>query len=242
MQKRRKRLSTSEFRIEERDFSTTGRNPYFILEPGYQLTLTGEDEGEEIVLVITVLDETEIVDGVTTRVVEERETIDGVLAEVSRNFFAICTKTNDVFYFGENVDNFDDEGNFVDHASAWRAGVNGAKAGIIMPGLPLLGARYHQEVAPGEAMDRAEIISLTETQETEVGTFEYCLKVEETTPIEPDALEYKIHAPGIGLVQDGDLILAEVVGLQPFDFEPFEQESDFNRKFLARNLRFLDKR
>jgi len=32
-----------------------------------------------------------------------------------------------------------------------------------MPGLALLKARYYQEVAPRIAMDRAEIISLTET-------------------------------------------------------------------------------
>ncbi|MFH1321213.1 MAG: hypothetical protein ABII90_11265 [Bacteroidota bacterium] len=33
------------------------------------------------------------------------------------------------------------------------------------------------------------------------------MKVEETTPIEPKAKEYKIHAPGIGLVKDEDLLL-----------------------------------
>lgn len=229
---------TQEFRIEEREFSTTGRNPYLILEPGYRLTLEGEDEGEAIVLQITVLDETEVVDGVVTRVVEERETVDGVLAEVSRNFFAICTKTNDVFYFGEDVDNFDDEGNFVDHDSAWRAGVDDARPGVVMPGLALLGARYHQETAPGEAMDRAEIQSLTETQETAAGTFEHCLKIEESTPLEPGVVEYKVHAPGIGLVRDADLTLTEVEGLQIFEFEPFEQESEFTENFLLETCEF----
>ena len=48
---------------------TEGSNEYFILEPGFQLVLEGGNE----VLKITVLDETEMVDGIMTRVVEERE-------------------------------------------------------------------------------------------------------------------------------------------------------------------------
>jgi Concanavalin A-like lectin/glucanases superfamily len=52
-------------------------------------------------LTITVLNETKMVDGVETRVVEERETKGGKLKEVSRNYFAISKRTNDVFYFGE---------------------------------------------------------------------------------------------------------------------------------------------
>src|SRR4026209_2253557 len=82
------------------DLAATGRNAFFILEPGHQVTL--EDGGER--LVITVLTDTQLVDSVWTRVVEERETIDGELKEVSRNFFAISTQTSNVYYFGEDVD------------------------------------------------------------------------------------------------------------------------------------------
>ena len=46
-------------------------------------------------LIITVLDETKDVYGVTTRVVEEREWKNGELYEVSRNFYAIDSETND---------------------------------------------------------------------------------------------------------------------------------------------------
>ena len=78
----------------------TGSNPYFILEPGYQSILEGRGEK----LAISVLDDTVEIDGVTTRVVEEREWKSGNLIEVSRNFFAIDPETADVFYFGEDVD------------------------------------------------------------------------------------------------------------------------------------------
>src|SRR6187200_639266 len=91
---------TSRFDIEKSELASTGRNPWFILEPGYTLTL--EDSSTR--LVITVLNETKVVDGVETRIVEERETEKGALIEVSRNYFAISRRTNSVFYFGEDVD------------------------------------------------------------------------------------------------------------------------------------------
>ena len=76
-----------------------------------------------------------------------------------------------------------------------------------MPGLILLGARYYQEIAPGIAMDRAEIISMNEKMITPAGIYMNCLKMEETTPLEPKNKEYKFYAPGIGLIRDGDLLL-----------------------------------
>jgi hypothetical protein len=56
-------------------------------------------------------------------------------------------------------------------------------------------------------MDRAEIVSLTETLRTPSGTFDRCLKTKETTPLEKLAREYKLYAPGVGLVKDGDMEL-----------------------------------
>src|SRR4051812_16963065 len=61
------------FDVPKDRFSSTGRNDYFILEPNYRHVYEGKDEGEDAKLVITVLPETKTVDGVETRVVEERE-------------------------------------------------------------------------------------------------------------------------------------------------------------------------
>ena len=187
-------------------FSSRGSNPYFILEPGFQLILEGEEDGEDLRLMITVLHQTKKIDGVETRVVEEMETHDGELAEISRNYFAICNRTNSVFYFGEDVDIYEN-GEIVSHEGAWRAGSNGARPGIIMPGTILLGGRYYQEIAPGVALDRAEIISMSQVIETPAGRFRKCLETAETTPLEPKALEFKFYAPGIGLIIDGPLKL-----------------------------------
>jgi hypothetical protein len=199
---------SDEFFIDGCTFATTGRNPYFVLVPGFQLVLEGEEDNEEIELRITVLDETHVVDGVETRVVEEHETVDGEVAEISRNYLAFCTQTGSVFYFGEDVDIYEG-GVVVSHDGAWLAGEGDNEPGIIMPGTVLVGSRYVQEIAPGVAMDRAEHVATDVTAEVEAGTFEGCLQVEETTPLEPGAEGDKVYAPGIGLVIDDVLELVE---------------------------------
>lgn len=198
-----------EFGIHERNLSPTGRNQYFVLEPGFQVVLEGKaglfgTSYEK--LVITVLGETREVDGITTRVVEEREWRNDQLKEVSRNFFAICEDTKDVFYFGEEVDMYKN-GQVANHKGAWLAGENGAKAGLIMPGEPKKGMKYYQEVAKGVAMDRAEVISLDESIDTPAGQLTKCLKTKEGSALNFFEREYKTYAPGIGLIQDGGLLL-----------------------------------
>jgi hypothetical protein len=142
------------------------------------------------------------------RMVEEEEWKYGELIEISRNFFAICPDTNDVFYFGEEVDMYRD-GVLVSHSGAWLAGENGAKAGLMMPGEPVLGMKYYQEIAPGVAMDRAEIVSLDDDFETPAGTFSNSLRTTEGTALNPLEREDKTYAPGIGLIQDASLLLTE---------------------------------
>lgn len=197
---------TEDFFIEECSFSSMGSNTYLILVPGFQLVLEGVEDKEEVQLIITVLNDTEPVNGITTRVVEEYETRDGEVAEVSRNYIAICTETGNAFYFGEDVDNYEN-GVVVNHDGSWRAGVNDAVPGVIMPGSPMLGARYFQEIAPDIAMDRAEIVRLDAVVETHLGVFERSLETLETSPLEPNAKDTKFYAPGIGLIVDGPLSL-----------------------------------
>lgn len=190
-----------DFHFADRTFSDTGENSFFILKPGYQTVLASASD----TLTITVLSETRMIGEVTTRVVEEREAKDGELYEVSRNFYAIDTATGDVFYFGEEVD-FYEQGVVSGHKGAWLAYDGENRPGMIMAASPTLGMRYYQEVAPGVAMDRAEVKNLTTSFETPAGTFADCLVTEETTPLE-SGREQKTYAPGIGLVQDQNLLL-----------------------------------
>ena len=197
---------TDSFQEDKSDLAAAGKNPFFILVPGYYLIFEGTENGQKVELRITVLDETKSVDGVETRVIEEREIMNGKVIEISRNFFAISRRTNSVYYFGEDSKEYKD-GRVVSQKGSWEAGVNGARFGLMMPGTVLLGSRYYEEIAPQIAMDRAETVSISETVQVPAGKYLGCLKAEETTPLEPKSKEYKLYAPGIGLIRDGDLQL-----------------------------------
>jgi hypothetical protein len=192
------------FSVDKAKLSNTGQGAYFILEPGYRMHLqSGKDT-----LIVSVLEETKLVDGVTTRVVEERETEGGQLAEVSRNYLAIDNATGDVYYFGEDVDEYKN-GKVTGHEGAWLSGVNGAKFGLLVPGAPKVGDRYYQESAPKVAMDRAEVVAINEEIKVPAGAFKNCLHTKESSALESGA-EDKFYAPGIGLIKDADFVLVKI--------------------------------
>ena len=131
----------------------------------------------------------------------------GETKEISRNYFAISKATGDVYYFGEDTDTYK-KGKVSNHEGSWLAGVAGARFGMGLPGKPKVGEAYYQELAPKVAMDRAEIVSVTETVKTPAGEFKNCVKTDETSALEKGK-ESKFYAPGIGLVQDAKLKLAK---------------------------------
>jgi hypothetical protein len=191
------------FQVEKANLTDTGRNMFFILEPGYCLQFT--DNGTT--LTVTVLSETKTVDGVTTRVVEEREEKNGRPVEISRNFFAIDRTTLDIYYFGEEVDIYKN-GKMVSHEGAWLSGAGGAKFGLMMPGRPKVGDKYYQELAPKIAMDRAEVVADDVEMKTPAGTFQHCLRIKETSAVESGTSE-KVYAPGVGLIRDDEFVLTK---------------------------------
>jgi hypothetical protein len=229
---------TTEFRFQDCRFKARGANPYFILKPGHQLVFEAEEDGETARLEITVLHEIERIHVpglgfVKTRVVEERESVDDELVEVSRNFFALCRGpkgTNDAVYFGEDVDIYNDDGT-ITHEGEWRAGRPDGKGlaepGIIMPGTYLLGSRYFQELADKIALDRAEHVAMGLKVTTKAGTFHDCVRIVETSPLEPGSESEKVYCRGIGLVMDNDAQLIEInEGHHDDDDDDDEDEDD----------------
>lgn len=197
----------STFDVDKKNLISAGTNPYFPLLPGCKVHLAGDDE----TVVISVLGETKVVDGVECRVVEERESKGGKLAEISRNYYAIDKNTNDLYYFGEDVDTYKD-GKLAGHdGGAWLAGEKGAKFGLMLPGKPAVGDKYYQEQAPG-AMDRAEIMDANVTLKTPLKTFTGVLSIRETSPLEPGSVSPKWYAPGVGMIGDDDLRVVKVEG------------------------------
>jgi hypothetical protein len=191
------------FEVSKAVLAPTGNNSHLPIQPGRVLKLAHANDR----LTVSILSGTKTVDGVATGVLEEREEKNGQLIEVSRNYFATDPNTGDVYYFGEDVDNYKD-GKIINHESAWLAGEKGAKFGLMMPGKPKRGQKFYQEIAPKVALDRVEIVSVDETVKTPAGTFEHCVHLRETTPLEPD-VSHKYYAPGIGMIKDDEFELAE---------------------------------
>jgi hypothetical protein len=217
---------TMNYRLQDCTFVTSDDqspgNPFFPLVPGNQLVLESEEDDLHLEIT-TCLDDgsncskndgtpvpgifTVALDGIETRVVEERESEGGELVEISHNFFARCEENGSVFYFGENVEDIED-GVVVGGGGAWQAGVGDAMPGVIMPGIYLLGSRYFQEVAPGVALDRGENTRMNLTVEVDLlgsgeTELEGCVEVIETSPLDrKNAESVKMYCPDVGLVFD----------------------------------------
>ena len=190
------------FPVDKKTLGVTGSNPYFPLTPGYRLSYRHAGDTE----VVTVLNETRTIDGVECRAVEDREERNGQLVELTHDYYAIDPATNDVYYMGEDVEVYK-SGKVVGHGGAWLSGVKGAKFGLMMPGQPKVGQKFYQEQAPGVGMDRVEIKSATAVVSTPAGTFENCIYVEETTPLEKGVTDHKWYVKGIGAVRDAEMLL-----------------------------------
>ena len=136
-------------------------------------------------------------------VVLDRVFLSGELKEKTFDWFA-QDKDGNVWYFGEDTKEFEN-GKVVSTAGSFEAGKNGAKAGIIMLAHPVLGKVTPQEDAPDVAEDRGRPVDLDATATVPFGTFHKCLRQEEFTPLEPEALEEKLYCPGFGIVDERDL-------------------------------------
>ena len=139
-----------------------------------------------------------------TFIQQDREFEDGLLVEETFDYFAQDTLGN-VWYLGEDVTKFeyDEDGNLIGETmeGAWKAGVNGAEPGFIMPADLTIGFNYFQEHAEAdEALDQGTIFAFIAVLMLDIGTFENVLQVFETTELEPDAREFKYYAPGVGLI------------------------------------------
>ena len=69
-----------------------------------------------------------------------------------------------------------------------------------MPAEPAVGDTYRQEYYAGEAEDAAEVLSLDEWVEVPSGSYKGVLMTKDYTPLQPDILEHKFYARGVGLV------------------------------------------
>jgi hypothetical protein len=177
-------------------------NPYFPLTPGTTLVYEGNTgdgiEHEEF----AVTHNTKVILGVRCVEVHDTVTLDGELIEDTLDWFA-QDRDGNVWYFGESSESLRG-GRVVGVGGSWLAGVDGAKPGVVMEAHPSVGDVYRQEFLPGTAEDLGEVIDLHAAVSVPAGTFSNCLETKDFTPLEPDALENKFYAPGVGTVLEID--------------------------------------
>jgi hypothetical protein len=173
---------------------------YWPMEPGTRWTYRETDEeGAVLEVVVTVSSETrEIANGITARVVRDTVTEGGSIIEDTFDWYA-QDADGTVWYLGEDTAEFED-GRLTTRAGSFEAGVDGALAGVIMPASPVEGLAYRQEYYAGEAEDNGEVVSLGEQVDVAAGHYDDVLVTADTITLEPDVLEYKFYAPGVGPV------------------------------------------
>lgn len=186
--------------LGEHRFVPRSDNPYFPLVPGTKLHYRSRtDEGTETEDFI-VTHKTKVIQGVKTRVIEDIVRLDGAVTEHTFDWFAQDEDGN-VWYFGEDSRTFDPvTGRLISREGSWKAGEDGAEAGIIMKAHPKVGETYNEENAPGVAEDKARVLSLDAVAKVPAGTFRRCLQTENFTPLDPEFREHKFYARGVGLV------------------------------------------
>jgi hypothetical protein len=185
--------------LDPADFTSEIDNPWMPLRTGARWVYRETDgEGGEQRVEVTVLEETREVMGIETCVVHDVVTEDGEPVEDTYDWYAQDADGN-VWYFGEDTKEFED-GKVSTTAGSWEAGVDGAQPGILVPAEPEVGMTYRQEHYAGEAEDAAAVLSLEEQVEVPLGRYEGVLLTKDYTPLQPEILEHKFYARGVGMV------------------------------------------
>lgn len=182
--------------INPDDFTTKITNKYFSVSPGKKLVYEAQTpEGMEKIE-ITIEKETKNISGFETLIYHDRVYLDGVIVEDTKDYLAQQKSTGDVWYFGEEVDNYD-KGKFKDHNGTFLHGTDGAKAGIWLKAEQKVGDSYRQEYYKGSAEDMLDVVAVDQTVKTKKATYTGCVKLYAWTPLDKESKEYKYNCPEV---------------------------------------------
>jgi hypothetical protein len=182
------------------DFVARIDNVWLPLAPGARWVYEGRDGDEVERIEVEVLAETRVVNGVTATVVRDTVYVDGQLVEDTFDWFAQDDAGN-VWYLGEASTEYED-GEIIGTAGSWEWGVDGALPGVIMWADPQVGQAYRQEFYEGEAEDVARVDRRGASATVAAGSFDDVLVIAEWNPMEPDVVEEKYYARGVGVVKE----------------------------------------
>ena len=178
-------------------------NKYYPLKTGTIMIYNGTDEeGKSMRDNVTVTNDTKVIQGIPSRVVNDTVFVEGKLVETTGDWYAQDDKGN-VWYLGEDTTDFTNKKN--PHEGSWEAGVKGARGGILMLAEPKVGTTYDQEFAKGVAEDKATVLSLNANVTVPYGSFSNVIKTKEFSALEPDVVENKYYAANVGDIKEKTL-------------------------------------
>ena len=183
--------------LDPADFTTEIDNPYWPMAVGTRWTYRETDnEGGKRRVVVTVTPQTKTIVGIEARVVHDQVTDESGVVEDTRDWYAQDTDGN-LWYLGEDTKEYEN-GKLKTTEGSWEAGVDGAQPGVVVPAHPEPGLSYREEYYKGHAEDAASVLLVDGYARVPYGRFDEMLQTRNTSGIEPDTVEEKLYARGIG--------------------------------------------
>jgi hypothetical protein len=190
--------------LDPANFVETIDNPYLPLTPGSRWVYQGAGDAADEHNVVEVLDERKDIMGISAVVVHDSVFVDEIISEDTYDWYAQDIDGN-VWYLGEDSQSFDECGQPTDRHGSWEYGVDGALPGIVMLADPAVGDAYRQEYYAGTAEDMGEVLEVGVAKSIELGDYGDVVVTEDWNPLEPDVVENKWYAAGVGVIHEEDV-------------------------------------
>lgn len=186
-------------------FSDPHPNPWFPLRPGTVWRLRGVEDGRHFTQRTVVTHRHRMIAGVRATVVRDVvRRADGSIEELTHDWYALSNR-GAVWYFGEATATYDRDGNLIDREGSWEAGVDGARAGKILPAHPQVTDAFRQEYKRGVAEDQGWIVELGARVRTPAVDSDRGLRSLEWNRLEPRVVSQKLYVRGYGEVSERNL-------------------------------------
>jgi hypothetical protein len=187
--------------LQPSDFVRRVTNPWFPLRSGSRWHYRGVEGGSKTIDRVRVSRGTKTILGVRTTVVHDEVVVHGRPVEVTNDFYAQDREGN-VWYFGEHTKELDRHGHVTSREGSFKAGRDGARPGVLFPAHPRPGVSARQESFKGHAEDHFEVLSRKARVSVPFVSTRHAVRTKEWTPLEPNVLDNKYYARGIGTVRE----------------------------------------
>lgn len=186
--------------LDPADFTTAIDNPWWPLKPGNHWVYRETDADGNVQRVdVTVTNRTKTIMGIETRVIHDIVTDRGKPTEDTYDWY-VQDSVGNIWYMGEDTKEYNSRGKLTSTEGSWEAGVDGAQPGIVVLARPKPGLAYREEYYKGQAEDAAEVLSLNAQANVPNGSFDHVVQTRNDTALEPDLVEEKFYARGVGPV------------------------------------------